>query len=198
MKKNNKSKKNLLLVFAILFATALTGTIVSNTYAKYTASLGEKESTATVAKWAFETDNSETALSFTLDQTKVKANTLSEEKIAPGTEGSFTVSLSNANSEVAVDYTITFDASSLPANVVLYSDEECITEITDNKLTGTLAPKAAATDVKAYWKWAYETKAEDETVTVGDTADNTAATNPTSLAIKATITGVQASPVKSN
>ena len=186
-----KNKKNLVLVFALLFGVFATAMVVSNTYAKYTASLGEKTSTATVAKWAFVTDNSGTALTLNLTESKIKANTLDSGKIAPGTEGSFVIALSNATSEVAVDYTIQFDASSLPTNLVLYSDSTFETPLTNNRITGTLNPKAASTNVTVYWKWAYET-AE------GDSADTTDGTAESLKTVKATITGVQANPVKTN
>lgn len=212
MKKNNKNKKSLLLVFAVLFATVATGALVSTTYAKYIASLGEKESTATVAKWAFETDNASTTLSFALDKTYNKS-TLVAGKIAPGTSGTFTINLSNANSEVGVDYTIVFEGENLPTNLKLYSNESHTQELTENEstgkkqITGSLAPNATATtDVKVYWQWPYETELEDVltttdvtdiSISTGDEYDTTDGTSASESAkITATIYGVQTTPAE--
>lgn len=180
-------KKGLIAVFALLFAVCLTGSIVAGTFAKYTSQVDAGNATAEVAKWAFDTDNASSTINFSLNGTH-NADTLVAGKIAPGTEGSFSISLSNANSEVGVNYTIALTKTNVPTNLKFYSDSNYQTEINDkNQFTGTLAPKTASESVKIYWKWAYET-------TDGDSADTTDGTSATTMTVSATITGTQVQP----
>ena len=186
--KNNK--KTSWVIIVLLLVVGVTSGYVASTYAKYTSDLGTKNGTATIAKWAFSDENSSRTLNLALDQT-YDPDTLSSGKIAPGTSGSFSIELSNVNAEVAVNYELAIGtATNKPTNLKFYSNSNHTTELVNNKLTGTLAPGAAATTKTIYWQWAYET-------TNGDAADNTAgegaATNA-SMTIPITITGTQAQP----
>lgn len=179
-------KKKMLLVFALLFVTVLAGTLAVRTYAKYTSTLNS-EASATIAKWAFASDNESTALTLNLDKT-YDPDTLVANKIAPGTSGSFSIQLSNANTEVGVDYSIALtDTTGAPTNLKFYSDSAHTTELTNATYTGTLSPNAAATTITIYWEWPYET-------IDGDTVDTTEGATAGSMTVKATITGTQVQP----
>ena len=92
-----------LLVLFLMIGVA--GVFLIGTYAKYT-STATQSGTATVAKWAFSTDNANDSLTISLAE-NYNATTLVNGKIAPGTEGSFNIALVNTNSEVGVDWTLT-------------------------------------------------------------------------------------------
>ena len=53
----SNSRKKSVFVIAVLMMIAVTLTLVSSTYARYTATIS-RNGTATVAKWAFTADNS--------------------------------------------------------------------------------------------------------------------------------------------
>ena len=189
-----KNKKMSLTIVVLLLVVGVTAGYVASTYAKYTSDLGTKNGTATVAKWAFTSENQSKTLQINLDET-YDENTLVANRIAPGTAGSFSITLSNEQSEVGVDYVLDIGtATNVPTNLKFYSDNTYTTEITNTKrVTGTLAPGATGENVTIYWKWEYET-------TNGDAADNTAGTNAASgnaaMTVPITITGTQAQPTQ--
>ena len=199
MEVKNTKKRNVVLAAVLLGVAATVGTIGVTTFAKYKSQLGNVSSNVTVAKWAFDTDNSSHNYTFSLANTYT-ASTLVSNRIAPGTQGSFVFSLNNANGETGVEYTIEMAKNAgTPANLKFYSDSSCTTELTgtnSNTLTGHLDPGASATTVTVYWKWAYETgstTAENDSNDVIDTSNGVAA-NADGMTVTATITGVQSEP----
>lgn len=188
---NNKDKSLLLIVLLVL--VGLTSGYVSSTYAKYTSSI-EKNSSATIAKWSFDEENSDTELIIDFASTYDPA-TLVENRIAPGTAGSFAISLTNAETETAVDYELSFGtAQGVPTNLKFYDDASYSNEISiaSDTLTGTLnAGDSTGVEIKFYWKWAYETANGDE----ADTANGASGgSNGTKLVLPVTITGTQTTP----
>lgn len=182
-----KNKKNALIVILLLLLTVTAGFAVY-TYAKYTSSLSDKNGSATIAKWDFVNDNNATVLT-SLTET-YNASTLVSGKIAPGTEGSFSVALVNTHSEVGVSYSVNVGTiTGAPSGLKFYSDSACTTELTSSGITGTLAPQdSTGTTVHIYWKWVYSTDAE------GDAEDTAAGASPSTLSIPVQITGTQVQP----
>ena len=179
---NNKKKK--LLVIALLLLFGVTAGYVASTYAKY-ASTFEGSGTITVAKWAFEDDNDPMTIDIDL-ATTYDADTLIGGKIAPGTSGSFAIDLSNANTEVGVDYSISLSNTNAPANLVFTSGGNAIS----GPITGTLTPGQTGETVTVNWEWPYYTSAAD------DVEDTTDGENANTMTITATITGVQVEPAE--
>ena len=187
-----KNKKSL-LVLVLLLLVGITSGYVASTYAKYTSKIENNNGTATVAKWAFTTDNSAQTLTVNLDNTP-DPSTLVAGKIAPGTSGSFNVALVNTNTETGVDWTISLKSiTNKPTNLKFYKDSAHTTEITPG--TGTITGQLAAQDstglsVPIYWAWAYETTA----IATNDPIDTTDGEAANSLTIGVDITGVQTQP----
>ena len=195
--KNNK-KRNVVLAAVLLGVAATVGTVGVTTFAKYKSQLTDVSSNVTVAKWAFDTDNSSHSYTFNLANTYT-ASTLVSNRIAPGTQGSFVFSLNNANGETGVEYTIDMAKNAgTPANLKFYSDSACTTELTNGTtLSGHLNPNASATTVTVYWKWAYETGSTDAEKDSNDLIDTSNGKTATAdgMTVTATITGVQSQPV---
>ena len=177
MESSKKEKKRKLLVIVLLLLFGVTAGYIASTYAKYAGTVNGS-GTVTVAKWAFESDNSNT--NFTIDLSKTyNADTLVGGKIAPGTSGSFVIELSNENTEVGVDYTINLgNVTNKPTNLTFNGG---------TTYTGTLTPGETGKEVTINWEWPYETTDGD----ADDTADGEAANTMT---VNATITGVQVQP----
>ncbi len=175
MKKTNKSA---VLLLVLLVLVAVSAMYVASTYAKYTAEV-TGSGTTTVAKWQFKEDNTGiTTMTLDLADT-YNPTTLTADRIAPGTEGNFVIELSNENSEVGVEFTISFDDVDFPQNIVVNGG---------NDITGKIAV-GDTLEVEVPWVWAYESGADDV-----DTADGvTAATSP-EMTLNYTITGVQTQP----
>ena len=135
----SNSRKKSVFVIAVLMMIAVTLTLVSSTYARYTATIS-RNGTATVAKWAFTADNSgSTTMNVSFADT-YHASTLVAGKIAPGTKGSFDISVSNASSEVGVEYTVTLGTiANAPTNIKFYSDATYATPLTTSTpITGKI------------------------------------------------------------
>ena len=178
-------KKKAIGVLAIVLVICVTGIYVGETYAKYTASVS-KEGTATVAKWSFSSDNSSTALTINLNGT-IDESTLVDDRIAPGTSGSFSIALSNEHSEVGVDFTVAFSGSeNVPSNLVLKRGTTVIDPASDT-ITGTIAA-GESTTIPMTWEWAYYTNAADDGE---DTTDGVAGAQMT---ITANVSAVQVQP----
>ena len=190
MKKNNNK-----FLIVLLLLVALTSGYVASTYAKYTSEISGKNGSVTVAKWDFDVENGSNAFAKDVDLSKTyTAATLVDGKIAPGTEGAFSIQLTNANSEVGVHYEVTIGTvtgGTLPANLKFYKDAAHSQEIDGtNKVEGTLEPgDSTGTKATVYWAWAYETAN-------GDEADTTAGRAASTLTIPVTITGTQVTPVE--
>ena len=199
----NRKKAIILMILLVMFG--FVSTFVVKTYAKYTSKVS-KGGTATVAKWSFASDNATSTFEVSLAKT-YSSSTLANGKIAPGTEGSFNIALSNATTEVGVDWTIELKTiSDMPTNLkfyktrtgagtnespYVYSNEIVPGNATTGKVTGQLAAEDTTTlNVPIYWIWEYET-ASAGTNDPLDTTDGEAAS---ALTIEVDVTGVQVQP----
>ena len=189
-------KKNLGLIVLLLLVT-VTFAGVAGTYAKYTAEITGKQGTATVAKWAFDTENQSKTLDVQLAPT-AHASTLVANKIAPGTSGSFAINLSNKDSEVGVDFTVGLGtASNVPTNLKFYKDAAHTILLTSGTSTITgqiIAGDATGVDVTIYWVWEYETGTVTDGIATGDAADTTNGRAGSTMTLPLTIKGVQTKP----
>ena len=187
-------KKKTMLALAIILGVAVVG-LAAGVYAKYIASITSGNGSATVAKWAFETDNANTTITCELDK-NYNADTLVAGKIAPGTSGKCPIKISNANSEVGVNYTIKpKTVTNQPTNLKLYKDANHTDAFsTSAAITGTLTPGAAEQTIYVYWDWAYETGTVTDGVATGDSADTTDGEAAKKMEISFDISGVQVQP----
>ncbi len=187
-------KKSSWLIIILLLLVGITSVYVAGTYAKYTSELAKKEVTAEIARWKFVEDNATTAYTVELDKTYTE-ETLVDGKIAPGTEGKFTIVLSAENTETGVEYTLDFDdikpdfgAAGLAIDDVNIGGTTLDQDDQDLSVwTGHLDPGEVA-NVDVHWNWDYETSAAQDAIdtAIGEGDDD--------LSIKVTITGVQSEP----
>jgi len=164
-------------------------------YAKYIASIQGKSASAEVAKWAFKEENESKELTCDLSQT-YNSDTLVAGKIAPGTKGTCNIELSNANSEVGVNYTITIKEVSGPQNLVFKYGSNVLA--VNSTVTGKLKVGGTKT-VSISWAWPYETDsgAGDTADTIdGRTAADNATTGTDEMKVTFDVTGVQTKPTK--
>ena len=117
-------------------------------------------------------------------------------KIAPGTSGKCPIKISNANSEVGVNYTIKpKTVTNQPTNLKLYKDANHTDAFSASAaITGTLTPGAAEQTIYVYWDWAYETGTVTDGVATGDSADTTDGEAAKKMEISFDISGVQVQP----
>ncbi|MBP5633581.1 hypothetical protein J6X13_01455 [Candidatus Saccharibacteria bacterium] len=183
-------KKKIALVAALFVFSAVALGLVAMVYAKYVSKI-EKTGTATVAKWAFTTDNLAGSVVCELDET-YDATTLVADRIAPGTSGKCPILVSNANSEVSIRYDIKpSTVANQPKNLKFYKEAAHTNEITGTTtINGTLAPGAAATTVYVYWQWPYQDGTEEY-----DADDTTDGENANTMTMTFDVVGTQIQPV---
>ena len=202
MEKNKTMKMISITLLVVMIALIL----VSGTYAKYTSSATGSDS-ARVAKWAFNvggTDIASNTFKFDLFKT-IKDSDGNEENdvvsangdkvIAPGTSGSFDISLEN-KSEVSAKYGVKFTVSNGKNIPIQFSTDgntwtDSLTNIAADDTKTKLAPNGTKT-ITVQWKWAYEDTNEDtkETTDAKDLALGTAGT--ATITVSAEVTATQA------
>lgn len=175
--KNNK--KSVMVIIALMLVV-LGGYFVAGTYAKYTSEVSGT-SNASIAGWKWTIgnedlkniiDTKESKYSLSLfdtiyeEDTKTSEEHVSANNIAPGTGGSFTISIANKSQ---VDATYKYDLSienNLNAKLQFKVGEngEWTSDIAMLSKTETDIAKETGTDnATIYWKWAYnESESQDE------------------------------------
>ena len=182
MEKKDKRRKLAVIILLLLFG--VTAGYIAFTYAKYAGSF-TGSGTVQIAKWAFESDNTSGNLQIQFDET-YDADTLVGGKIAPGTSGKFVIEISNENTEVGVDYSISLGTiSGAPTNFVFTSGSSNLTS--GGTVTGTLKPGQTGETVEIAWEWPYNTAG-------GDAQDTQDGTNPSPMTVSFNITGTQVEP----
>lgn len=188
-----KGQKRTLLVAVLLLLVGVTAYFGASTYAKYVSEITGNKAEVKVAKWDFVDDNETQEFEIELANA-VDESTLVEDRIAPGTSGSFKIVLNNKDTETGVDFTVTLDSiTNKPTNLKFYRNNDFTGEVVPGttQITGQLeANDATDLEIPIYWQWAYET-AEIATNDPVDTADGVAANE---LTVGVTIKGVQTAP----
>lgn len=150
----NKKKKILFVIFAILALIILIA--AGYTFSKYYQAINGSASTQ-IAAWSFKANaGDETAI------TDIVLKNGTEEKIAPGSNGSFQIKVDALGSDVDVKYNVNVTEEKLPSNMVFYieGNEEnkytSLAELARTELTGTLLTTGSQT--KTYtinWDWPF-------------------------------------------
>ena len=162
--KNKKRVIRALIIIALITLVSLAG----YTFARYYQSINAGGGTATIARWSFGSANIS------------KDIVLSEEKIAPGSNGTFEIEVDATNSEVPVEYEILVsEEKNIPTNMKFYAeikDEKgetlsvteqasSFTELATNDLKG-LIPVVEGNQkriVNVHWDWEFN---EEDTTSV--------------------------------
>ena len=189
----NKNNKLLKVTCLALFVSVIACVLVAGTYAKYT-SVASGSDSAVVAKWDIKAGVKDNELSITgsnaqvafnlfdtiLDEDGLEENDVIKEngkvvKVAPGTSGSFELSVKN-DSEVNAEYSITFevDSSKLPQGTTFplefkVNDGEWTNSLSQVSATALKMNESDIVTVK--WRWAYETQsgnANDTTLGINE------------------------------
>ncbi len=188
--------KPVIILLALLLITAIAFSMYA--YAKYKTTL-TGNGTATVAKWSFKV-NGQTQIIPDIDlaTTMKKVNNVAENKLAPGTEGSFDLNLDATGSEVAIDYNIKLAITEKPSNLRFYTDSSYTKEIASTDGVMNVSGVMSLEEVKTiqtktiYWKWAYQTGTAANDIVANDKIDT--ADSKKSVTMTITVTGTQRNP----
>ena len=160
-----KSRKIILAVIAL--AIILMSFVGGQVYAKYMSKV-EGHGTAEVAKWNFKVNEKEEQLQAISLNSTINNKTVSNNKIAPGTQGSFQIKLDATGAEVGIDYNLT---GTINAN--------------DGEKT-----KVITID----WIWPFETGTTAEQILANDKIDTQNAKSIRNYTFNIVVTGTQVNP----
>ena len=195
--KRTKGKALIILAVMLLVLSVIGGALMF-TNAKY-ASKDTGEVSTSVAHWNFEVTGTDTfnardnLKGLKLAQVCTPA-TLVNGKLAPGTSGSFTITVSTRGAEVGANYGIVFDnfSNNFPTNLKFYVDGTAYN--LSSGFTGTINANDVNNQTKTHtvtWDWPYETG----DVTVNDPIDTNNGINNKDISFDITVTATQAMPV---
>ena len=157
------------LVAVLAVTMMFTMCFVGGTFAKYTSSATGTDS-ATVAKWSFKVGETDIATTdtFTFDLFKTikdsdginnetEMNPVDGSIIAPGTQGSFDLVLTNASqvtAQYAIDYTVT-NNNDIPVKFSVDGGTTWTNDLADVAASDStkLAANSGTTTIKVQWKW---------------------------------------------
>ncbi len=191
-----KSKKIVLVVIAL--AVIILAFVGGHAYAKYMSKV-TGQGTADIANWNFKVNEKEEqiqriSLESTLNNSKIINN-----KIAPGTEGTFQIKIDSTGSEVGVNYVVRLEnESQKPTNLKFTYGGNTYNSLTQlqETLTGTINAndenKIRVLDIG--WKWKYETGNTAQEIAASDLIDTQDAKRISNYTFDVIVSGTQVEP----
>lgn len=192
-----KNKKSILIVALILLAIALSF-IGGRTFSKYVSEVNGS-GTADIANWVFKVNGQEDSVQSVDLLSTYNNETLINNKVAPGTSGSFNIVVDATGSEVGVDYDITFlNESEKPQNLVFLYNDNTYTTIQDleQDLLGTINANEEnkTRTITIDWEWQYETGSNENEIAQNDLIDTQNAKQLENYSFDIRVTGTQVTP----
>lgn len=192
----NKKKTALLVICAILAITL--SFMIGKTFAKYVSEV-KGAGTAEIANWVFKVNGKEDVVQNVNLLSTYHNETLINNKVAPGTSGSFNIVVDATGSEVGVDYAIEFlNESQKPQNLIFIYEDKPYTTIQDleKDLSGTINAndENKIRNVTINWEWQYETGENANEIDQNDIIDTNNAKQLENYTFDIDVKGVQMMP----
>lgn len=192
-----KKSKKIVLLSIVIIAIVLSF-VGGQTYAKYMSRV-TGQGTADIANWSFKVNDNEDKIQTISLKSTVNNETLVNNKIAPGTEGSFQIKLDATGSEVGINYAIKFEnETQKPTNLKYIYEEKSFDSITELQqfLTGTINvnDESKTKTITIDWKWPYETGNTIEEIKKNDIIDTENAKQISNYTFDVIISGTQVNP----
>ena len=192
-----KNKKKILIVTLILLAI-IVSFIGGNAFAKYMAQV-QGTGTAEIANWVFKVNGTEESIQ-NIDLLSTYNNeTLVDNRVAPGTSGSFNIVIDATGSEVGIDYKVKFlNESQKPDNLIFICNDTKFWTIQEleTELTGTISAneEEKTRTITIGWEWLYETGDSTEDIQVNDMVDTKNAQSLENYTFDINVIGTQVMP----
>ena len=167
-------------------------------YAKYISQV-RGNGIAEIATWSFKVNGQKEQVQEIKLVSTYNSETLVNNKIAPGTRGSFNIIVDATGSEVGIKYNIKFaEESNKPQNLkFVYGGKEydSIKQLGD-ELSGTIAANEEdkTRTINVQWKWNYETGSSAEQINANDIIDTNDAISIANYTFQVIVTGTQVEP----
>lgn len=192
-----KKNKKILFVILILLAIILSF-IGGKTFSKYMSQV-QGSGTAEIANWVFKVNGTEDLVQSVDLLSTYNNETLIDNKVAPGTSGSFNIIIDATGSEVGVDYKVKFlNESEKPQNLIFsYNDNKykTIQELQEN-LSGTINANEdnKTRTITINWEWQYETGENENEINQNDIIDTQNAKDFENYTFDINVIGTQVMP----
>ena len=194
------SKKKKIITAVAVLAIVVLAFIGGQAYAKYITEV-KGEGVAEVATWSFKVNGQKEQVQTINLASTCNDETLVDNKIAPGTSGSFNIIVDGTDSDVGINYNIAFeDEANKPANLkFIYEDVEynSIQEL-ENDLSGTINAndEDKTRTLNVGWEWKYETGSNETEIASNDLVDTQNAEAIQNYTFNVSVTGTQVEPTK--
>ena len=192
----SKKKKILLVVFIVL--AIILSFIGGKTFSKYLAEV-KGTGTAEIANWVFKVNGKEDVVQNVNLLSTYNNETLINNKVAPGTNGSFNIVVDATGSDVGVEYVIQFlNESEKPQNLIfIYQDKEYSTiQDLEKDLSGIINAndESKTRTITINWEWQYETGENEDEINQNDIIDTNNAKQLENYTFDINVKGVQVMP----
>lgn len=192
-----KKNKKILFVILILLAIILSF-IGGKTFSKYMSQV-QGSGTAEIANWVFKVNGTEDLVQSVDLLSTYNNETLIDNKVAPGTSGSFNIIIDATGSEVGVDYKVKFlNETEKPQNLVfIYNDNEYATiQELQEDLSGTINANEdnKTRTITINWEWQYETGENENEINQNDIIDTQNAKDFENYTFDINVIGTQVMP----
>lgn len=196
IKKNKKVKVLLILAIAILLLIII---LSGSSLSKYITQV-EGKGIIQVANWAFIVNGQTSSITNINLSNTFNKETLIDNRIAPGTSGSFDIVIDASGSDVGIDYDVKFqNETGKPSNLVFIYENHIVQTIKDLEeyLTGRINAndEEKVRTLTINWEWNYETGTNEEQININDNKDTEDGINLKSLSFDVIITGIQVEPI---
>lgn len=191
------TKKRIVVILAILIVLLMTF-VGGQAFAKYVGEVKGKGS-AEIANWSFKVNNSKEQIqTINLSSTANNAS-LTNNKLAPGTTGSFNINLDATDSDVGIKYEVIFkNESSKPQNLKFEYDNKTYNSIIElnDKITGTINANSddKQKNITINWKWEFESGSNNEEKQTNNLKDTQNAKDIARYAFDVAVIGNQIMP----
>lgn len=190
-------KKTALLVICLLLAIILSF-MIGKTFSKYISEV-KGTGTAEIANWVFKVNGKEDVIQNVNLLSTYNNETLINNKVAPGTSGSFNIVVDATGSEVGVDYVIQFlNESEKPQNLIFTYDDQQYATIQDleKDLSGTINAndENKTRTITIYWEWQYQTGENENEINQNDIIDTNNAKQLENYTFDICVAGTQVMP----
>ena len=192
------SKRKKVIIVSSILIIMLLAFIGGQAYAKYISQV-RGNGIAEIATWSFKVNGQKEQVQEIKLVSTYNSETLVNNKIAPGTSGSFNIIVDATGSEVGIKYNIKFaEESNKPQNLkFVYGGKEydSIKQLGD-ELSGTIAANEEdkTRTINVQWKWNYETGSSAEQINANDIIDTNDAISIANYTFQEIVTGTQVEP----
>lgn len=190
-------KKKAIIAVAILSCIVL-AFIGGQSFSKYVSEV-RGDGMAEVATWSFKVNGQKEEVQTIKLASTCNNETLVNNKIAPGTEGSFNIMVDGTGSDVGIDYSIKFDSESAkPTNLKFVYDKQEYNSIAEleTAVSGTIHAndEDKTRTITINWKWDYETGNNESEIANNDKIDTQDAQNISNYTFNVIVSGTQVIP----